>query len=208
MSSLPVFELQQMPIVAGLHMLHKQFPCAQLDATRRQQLPIIHKRSPSVRIMISALVSVLELKSCDDGMLRKSCGSCWAQGCTYLSDRRGVFNFVLLRSPPNSLIRSAIIIGSLSMLSLLLAAIMAVPSVKGASFGADTSTETPSKSVKWTTCGDNFECANITVPLDYHNTTDKRTYGLAITRYMATDKKNRYVEGNIIHLNTYINGNR
>jgi hypothetical protein len=45
--------------------------------------------------------------------------------------------------------------------------------------------------VKWVECGNNYDCANIAVPLDYHNASDKRTYTLAVTRYKATDKKNR-----------------
>jgi hypothetical protein len=50
-----------------------------------------------------------------------------------------------------------------------------------------------SKSVKWTACGDNFDCSNITVPLDHKNASDKRTYTLAVTRFKATDKNKRYV---------------
>jgi hypothetical protein len=54
-----------------------------------------------------------------------------------------------------------------------------------------------SKSVKWTACGDNFDCSNIIVPLDYKNATDKRTYTVAVTRFKATDKNNRYVNFNV-----------
>lgn len=46
--------------------------------------------------------------------------------------------------------------------------------------------------VEWSLCGDNFQCANISVPLDYHNTSDERMVTIAVTRYLATDKENRW----------------
>jgi hypothetical protein len=54
----------------------------------------------------------------------------------------------------------------------------------------DGTPSTPAQ-VKWVECGNNYDCANIAVPLDYHNTSDKRTYTLAVTRYKASDKKKR-----------------
>lgn len=38
----------------------------------------------------------------------------------------------------------------------------------------------------WTPCGDHFECGNISVPLDWSNSSDSRTSAIAINRYLAT----------------------
>jgi hypothetical protein len=60
------------------------------------------------------------------------------------------------------------------------------------SFAATTS---PAR-VRWVSCGkgiEGYECANVTVPLDYHNVSDPRTVTIAVTRFPATDKANRYV---------------
>jgi hypothetical protein len=51
---------------------------------------------------------------------------------------------------------------------------------------------TPGK-VHWTPCGDNQDCANVTVPLDYHAPDDRRTYSIAVRRYKATDVNHRCV---------------
>jgi hypothetical protein len=56
---------------------------------------------------------------------------------------------------------------------------------------------TGSNHVHWTSCGEGiegYECANVTVPLDYHNASDPRTVTIAVTRFPATDKANRYVQ--------------
>jgi hypothetical protein len=45
--------------------------------------------------------------------------------------------------------------------------------------------------VQWKSCGDGFQCANITVPLNYHDASDGRTVAIAVTRLPASDKKNR-----------------
>jgi hypothetical protein len=47
--------------------------------------------------------------------------------------------------------------------------------------------------VRWVPCGKEYECANVTVPLDYHNASDLRTVSIAVTRFQATDKVNRCV---------------
>jgi hypothetical protein len=50
--------------------------------------------------------------------------------------------------------------------------------------------------VYWKSCGEGtegYECANITVPLDYHNASDTRTITIAVTRFPAADKVNRCV---------------
>jgi hypothetical protein len=49
--------------------------------------------------------------------------------------------------------------------------------------------------VHWKSCGEGiegYECANVTVPLDYHNTSDSRTISIAVTRFSAPDRANRY----------------
>lgn len=40
--------------------------------------------------------------------------------------------------------------------------------------------------LQWIPCGDRFQCANLSVPLDYLNQSDKRTASIAITRYLAS----------------------
>jgi hypothetical protein len=56
--------------------------------------------------------------------------------------------------------------------------------------------------VQWRPCGEGIEgydCTNITVPLDYETWNDEpyshpsKTMTIAITRFKATDSKNRYV---------------
>jgi hypothetical protein len=50
--------------------------------------------------------------------------------------------------------------------------------------------------VQWKSCGEGIEllqCANVSVPLDYHNTSDPRTVTIALTRLPASDKENRRV---------------
>jgi hypothetical protein len=53
--------------------------------------------------------------------------------------------------------------------------------------------DAPSGGIQWTTCGENFECANVSVPLDYHNASDERTVTVAVNRFLATDHKHRHV---------------
>ncbi|EIN12791.1 acid protease [Punctularia strigosozonata HHB-11173 SS5] len=51
--------------------------------------------------------------------------------------------------------------------------------------------------VDWKSCGSGpedfpgFQCADVTVPLDYGNESDSRTVSIAVTRYLAIDRKNR-----------------
>jgi hypothetical protein len=48
--------------------------------------------------------------------------------------------------------------------------------------------------VHWKSCGEGiegYECANVTVPLDYHNSSDSRTMSIAVTRFPAPDRANR-----------------
>ena len=51
------------------------------------------------------------------------------------------------------------------------------------------------RGVNWKACGEGlgeeFQCARISVPLDYRNSSDKRTIKIAVTRLLASDKKNR-----------------
>ena len=47
--------------------------------------------------------------------------------------------------------------------------------------------------VQWSSCGDGFQCANISVPLDHHNASDGRTASIAVVRLLAEDKGNRFV---------------
>jgi hypothetical protein len=50
--------------------------------------------------------------------------------------------------------------------------------------------------VKWKSCGEGIEllqCANVSVPLNHHNTSDPRTVTIALTRLPASDKENRQV---------------
>jgi hypothetical protein len=57
-------------------------------------------------------------------------------------------------------------------------------------------TTAATSTVKWTACGTGFQCANITVPYDYHNSSDARTMSIAVKRLSATDTANRSVECN------------
>jgi pimeloyl-ACP methyl ester carboxylesterase len=43
-----------------------------------------------------------------------------------------------------------------------------------------------SSKLEWVSCGDRFECANLSVPLDYLNSDDKRTASIAVTRYLSS----------------------
>jgi len=52
-----------------------------------------------------------------------------------------------------------------------------------------------STNLQWSSCGDRFQCANLSVPLDYMNHEDNRTASIAITRYLATKQP---AEGTII----------
>jgi pimeloyl-ACP methyl ester carboxylesterase len=45
--------------------------------------------------------------------------------------------------------------------------------------------------LNWTACGDRFQCANLSVPLDYLNKTDQRTASIAITRYLASKQDSK-----------------
>ena len=45
--------------------------------------------------------------------------------------------------------------------------------------------------VDWKPCGEGFQCANVSVPLDHHNTSNPRTMNIAVNRFLATDKQNR-----------------
>lgn len=51
---------------------------------------------------------------------------------------------------------------------------------KPAAFGA------ASSNLVWIPCGDRFQCANLSVRLDYLNEADKRNASIAITRYLAS----------------------
>ena len=42
--------------------------------------------------------------------------------------------------------------------------------------------------LQWVSCGDRFQCANLSVPLDYLNDHDNRTASIAITRYLASKR--------------------
>ncbi|EPQ50268.1 hypothetical protein GLOTRDRAFT_123620 [Gloeophyllum trabeum ATCC 11539] len=53
------------------------------------------------------------------------------------------------------------------------------------------SVSTTGFAVDWKSCGDNFECANISLPLDYHNESDPRRVSIAVTKYLATNTSHR-----------------
>lgn len=52
------------------------------------------------------------------------------------------------------------------------------------------------RAANWKSCGeglgDEFQCANIAVPLDYRNTSDARTITIAVVRLLASDKEHRW----------------
>ena len=48
-----------------------------------------------------------------------------------------------------------------------------------------------SQALTWTSCGGGFQCANLTVPLDYSNPGNGKTIQLALIRKPATDQANR-----------------
>ncbi|KDQ62913.1 hypothetical protein JAAARDRAFT_188552 [Jaapia argillacea MUCL 33604] len=48
--------------------------------------------------------------------------------------------------------------------------------------------------VEWKSCGegfDGFQCANISLPLDYHNDSDPRTVTISVNRFLATNTTHR-----------------
>jgi pimeloyl-ACP methyl ester carboxylesterase len=47
------------------------------------------------------------------------------------------------------------------------------------------------EALNWTSCGGGFQCASLTVPLDYSNPTNGKTIQLALIRKPATDQANR-----------------
>ena len=54
------------------------------------------------------------------------------------------------------------------------------------------------KKLQWHRCGNGFECANLSVPLDYTNTFDSRRAYIAITRYLASSRDGNNDHGTII----------
>jgi pimeloyl-ACP methyl ester carboxylesterase len=86
----------------------------------------------------------------------------------------------------------------LSALALALAvSVLGAPSVGLASAGM--ATPQPAKStagrsspkLDWRACGDDAECARLTVPLDYENRDDGKTIKIALLRVRATDAERR-----------------
>jgi hypothetical protein len=57
---------------------------------------------------------------------------------------------------------------------------------------------TSTTGVHWKSCGegygDELQCANVSVPLDYRNESDGRTMSIAVTRLLAANKENRRVK--------------
>ena len=45
-----------------------------------------------------------------------------------------------------------------------------------------------SPDLNWVSCGDRFQCANLSVPLDYLNKGNGKTASIAITRYLAANR--------------------
>lgn len=68
--------------------------------------------------------------------------------------------------------------------------VKATPDIPSAVFSS------ASPRLNWASCGDRFQCANLSVPLDYMNATEKRTASIAITRYLASNENSR--KGTII----------
>ncbi|KDQ62976.1 hypothetical protein JAAARDRAFT_28963 [Jaapia argillacea MUCL 33604] len=57
-----------------------------------------------------------------------------------------------------------------------------------------TTFQTSPDRVAWKSCGEGFEgfqCANITLPLDYHNESDPRTVTISVNRFLATNVTRR-----------------
>jgi len=48
-----------------------------------------------------------------------------------------------------------------------------------------------SPDLHWQSCGDRFQCANLSVPLDYLNPSNGRTASIAITRYLALNRTSK-----------------
>jgi hypothetical protein len=60
---------------------------------------------------------------------------------------------------------------------------------------------TSASGVHWKSCGggygDELQCANVSVPLNYRNESDGRTINVAVTRLLAADKENRCVKQSV-----------
>jgi pimeloyl-ACP methyl ester carboxylesterase len=72
-----------------------------------------------------------------------------------------------------------------SALIITMALVYAVPSQATAPIA-----KFQQQKLNWESCGDNLQCTTFKVPMDY-NAIDANTFTLYVSRYLATDKKNR-----------------
>lgn len=102
------------------------------------------------------------------------------------------YNTDQLNAPTHGIQRRARIFRA----GLLVVAVLAIRCLSTCVYHRTASSYEIINGVKWTDCGEsreNYRCANISVPLDYHNASDERTTTIAVTKYHATDKANRLV---------------
>ena len=74
--------------------------------------------------------------------------------------------------------------------ALVLVTIVLVACTPRSPISSHPASPAPQTKLNWTDCGNGFQCANLTVPLDYSHP-DKGTIGIAINRKPATDHANR-----------------
>ena len=74
--------------------------------------------------------------------------------------------------------------------------LLATACTRGATSTSSKTSPSPGSSpsvhaLSWTSCGGGFQCANLTVPLDYANADNAKTIQLALLRKPALDQANR-----------------
>jgi len=89
---------------------------------------------------------------------------------------------------------SGIVLGRISAIAAIVALLATACTRGSTSTSAKASPTPPSPSaaaLNWTSCGGGFQCANLTVPLDYANPDNGKTIQLALIRKPALDQANR-----------------
>lgn len=73
---------------------------------------------------------------------------------------------------------------------LVLVTVLIAGCTPGISLGRHATTPSPQSKLNWTDCGNGFQCANVTVPLDYSHP-DRGTIEIAVNRKPATEPSHR-----------------
>lgn len=99
------------------------------------------------------------------------------------------------RPPQKRVFKLAVVILAIVALEYLRINVSHISHLPFAWITSTTSFQAISDNIIWKSCGENYgdnvQCANVTVPLDYHNPGDGRTYSVAMARLLASDKANR-----------------